>query len=558
MQGSGEEKKPEEKRGYTIVLDSQAAGTGACAIPVYGGRQPEMPDRGTFSDLSGTGQIPDEPIPERIAVMRRMFEYGSGSFQDRVDNFCRQGEYMADYTDDAPWDGFVYRISPTYHDLNIRQLRGYFTWRTGVRHGILGRAPEAFGVIYVDELLCGIGCSGPIDTYEKLKTFRDAIPASDFAKDTGGPSGTFQAGLRRWLFDYCVLADLPKELAGEAEDPFERERCLALAVLEDPEAHTDEEIISALSFFAPGKFPQSPVFTKSDRGKHLFALIWKQMSSSYSVKGRTIFAACFGGRKPFSWYPLSGALFRLPAAHEDRIYDLHPGRRFFFRNGHWMVERYDGLSSNRTLFPTILHESERRLREFLKVGRPLKADPLEAWVDPYIDSAVAREKEEVQKARLDAISFNTDDLNTIRADAAVTRDSLLTEEERAAEEAENRKDGAPELVETDKKGNFFEIADGKGDGAGETGSERMEIAPADTGTPVFGTHEDTVLRLLLSGQSPVEYIQANHLFASVIADAINEALFDAIGDTAVECDGSVITLVEDYREDIAALLDTEK
>jgi hypothetical protein len=43
--------------------------------------------------------------------------------------------------------------------------------------------------------------------------------------------------------------------------------------------------------------------------------------------------------------------------------------------------------------------------------------------------------------------------------------------------------------------------------------------------------------------------------ASVVTDAINEALFDEIGDNVLECDGNTISLVEDYREDLTDLLD---
>lgn len=42
--------------------------------------------------------------------------------------------------------------------------------------------------------------------------------------------------------------------------------------------------------------------------------------------------------------------------------------------------------------------------------------------------------------------------------------------------------------------------------------------------------------------------------ASVAADAINEALFDEIGDNVLESDGSGITLVEDYREELLQML----
>ena len=47
---------------------------------------------------------------------------------------------------------------------------------------------------------------------------------------------------------------------------------------------------------------------------------------------------------------------------------------------------------------------------------------------------------------------------------------------------------------------------------------------------------------------------AEHGMPEVITDAVNEALFDEIGDTALECEGGSIRLVEDYREDVARLV----
>lgn len=67
--------------------------------------------------------------------MLALYQYQDGSFEGKCRNFYRQGKFMEDYTDDEPWTGDIQRYFPTYHDLNIRQLRGYFTWRTGVRRG---------------------------------------------------------------------------------------------------------------------------------------------------------------------------------------------------------------------------------------------------------------------------------------------------------------------------------------------------------------------------------------------------------------------------------------
>ena len=66
-----------------------------------------------------------------------------------------------------------------------------------------------------------------------------------------------------------------------------------------------------------------------------------------------------------------------------------------------------------------------------------------------------------------------------------------------------------------------------------------------------------LMQMLLRGEPVQELIAAQHGMPSVIADSINEALFDLIGDTVVECDGETITLVEDYREDIINILKEE-
>ena len=43
---------------------------------------------------------------------------------------------------------------------------------------------------------------------------------------------------------------------------------------------------------------------------------------------------------------------------------------------------------------------------------------------------------------------------------------------------------------------------------------------------------------------------------SMVADTINEALYDEIGDIVLECDGDSLTIVEDYLEDLEELTGT--
>ena len=81
-------------------------------------------------------RLNNEPrtIPTRILEMMQLYEYRSSSFENKCRNFVRQGKFMEDYEDDAPWNSEVKRYFATYHDLNINQLRGYFAWRTQAHH----------------------------------------------------------------------------------------------------------------------------------------------------------------------------------------------------------------------------------------------------------------------------------------------------------------------------------------------------------------------------------------------------------------------------------------
>ncbi|HIR60509.1 MAG TPA: hypothetical protein IAB37_02910, partial [Candidatus Faecivivens stercoravium] len=62
-----------------------------------------------------------------------------------------------------------------------------------------------------------------------------------------------------------------------------------------------------------------------------------------------------------------------------------------------------------------------------------------------------------------------------------------------------------------------------------------------------------ILLALLNGGPIEKELKENHLMLSVVADTINGALFDEIGDNVLEEDGDTLAVVEDYREEILQL-----
>ncbi|MBR0478787.1 MAG: hypothetical protein IJJ24_06795 [Solobacterium sp.] len=113
------------------------------------------------------------------------------------------------------------------------------------------------------------------------------------------------------------------------------------------------------------------------------------------------------------------------------------------------------------------------------------------------------------------IHIDFTDLERIRRDAEQTRDSLLTEEEMMP-------------------------------------VEEVPVLPEPT-VPL-DDFQQSILRKILKGEDVSGLIKEAHGLPEIIADGLNEALMEEIGDTAVECDGQTIVLVEDYRDDVMRIL----
>ena len=507
-----------EERGYTIVLET------APTAPAVVYPDTALPAAG----VQPAAAMPD--VPEKIRQMMRLHEDRDDSLAQKCKNFCRQGKFMEDYEDDAPWNGAFLRYFPTYHDLNLPQLRGYFTWRTHVRKGDFPPIATSLAYIYIYELLNGIGTTSPEDTLEKLRAFEVGF------LDSGVGDQRMRGNLRRWMLEYAVLHDVPPEIARQYADSAMIQRDDALAVLREPKAAGEEAIFTALCVLGGNKLEQSPVVTKNGaQGRRLFAAAWRTAWEQYDRDGKSLFTVCFGTPRVFLWYPLANAVYWQKQRHGDTVYALDTCRTYYCRGGLWQEERYSKLYFDSARFKGFLHEADRLLRKYLKTGHYLHAKPEEAWVTPYVEAAIRQEQQAELEAARPKITINLSSLEQIRQDANVTRDSLLTEEEMDVPVC-GSPEGQPPSPPTGP--------------AAET-----EPEPADSGRfAALDAVHSRILLALLGGEPFEATLKAGHLMPSVVADTINEAMFDEIGDNVLMCDGDAITLVEDYRDDLLQLL----
>ena len=321
-------------------------------------------------------RLNNEPrtIPTRILEMMQLYEYRSSSFENKCRNFVRQGKFMEDYEDDAPWNSEVKRYFATYHDLNINQLRGYFAWRTRVRRGEFHPITMSLAYMYIYELLNMIGAKTPEEAIRKMREFEKGF------LDSGIGDRSMRENLHRWIMEFAVLSGSPKEevLPLIAPDLIERDR--QLMVLRKPSEHSDEEVFGALNALTGGKTEKSSVFLKEpERGIHLFAEVWRYMAEHYDDCGWDIFAACFGKLRKFPWHPLANAVYMDQKKREEAEYKVTECRKFVCKNGEWSEIRYDELFFDRYRVHAIVHEADRQIRRYLKAGHYLKVKKGEEW-----------------------------------------------------------------------------------------------------------------------------------------------------------------------------------
>ena len=482
-------------------------------------------------------------VPEQIRRMRNLYQHGDGSFRQQRKNFYVQGKFMENYEDNAPWDGEIYEYWPSYYKLSLAQLRGYFTWRTELRKGNYRKHCDSFVLMYLSELVNEIGTTSAEESFLKIQEFEKNYI------DAGLCSGYIQYNIQQWMFEFAVVNGLAPEIACRYADREMLERDAGIEILHNPKAYSDQEVFDALCIFAGEQTAKSKLIQlHGAEAISLFAAMWRLIQAQYRRNGKDIFRICFGRRGAHSWYPLNGTLYYEKQKREEITYELNSSRFYRFKRGEWRECGYQMFYFDKRLLTGLLKETDRRLRLYLKTGHPLKERKEAAWAVPYIEAVIEADRKAKLEAARPKISIDFSGLDKIRKDALETQSNLLTEEENPAAAVDNalckNSDASmPPESAVPTEPSSTDIRD-------------STSIPSGISLPLDDM-QIQLLQMLLRGEPVQELIAAQHGMPSVIADAINEALFDLIGDMVVECDGETITIIEDYREDIINILKEE-
>lgn len=448
---------------------------------------------------------PVAPNPNLPALLRQARKL---ALNDKRGNslkiFLKQGKLLARYKDDFEFEGDPVRYYPTYQSLTDAELRGYFSWRTKLRKGLYAQTPLTFIYLYIYELINNIGATTPMDGYEKLlEVFRH------YAEEDNG----LRHYLKRWLNDYIIYYDLPRELLDTSENTANQEAIKTLDTIADKK---DDEIIDAVKQLAPKWLNRSRFYASHyEEMDTIICRVLKKMAARYEKTCVKKLVDQLFGQLVREYYPLfSQAVFCNPlkSKRKDFTYVVNAQHIYECHSGIWMVLKRNVSPYSARRLEQLLKTIDSLMRVEYGDKHAVKTETRTKWIKSLIIEEIRNYRHERQAAEKARVKIDFSSLDKIRKDAAVTQERLIVDEELEDE-------AAPAI---------------------------LAEASAQPEDELLNPQEKRLLHCLLEGRS-LDWIQEEGLFVSVLVDQINAKLYETFGDTVLD---DTPEILPDYREDL--------
>lgn len=494
-------------------------------------------------------------VPEPIKQLREMQVTPQGRTWSESRLFFEQAKLLEDFEDHAPFVGQFISYYPTYRSMNDRQLRGYFTWRGNVRRGQIEDVSTSFAYVYIYELLMGVGAEPGAKAFEALETFYRAYRAFDQA--------SMDRNVRPWLVDYVVDHGLDPKLAEPYTDAAHDKAISPLegidraAVLSAPPKGSRRtpldfetlgeaamKLADAVDTLSTYRLKDSRLYKENPDDLAVVLLaVFIRLSRHYArTHNQGLVETLFGTRFPLRHLMYASAIHYEPAPHPDCVFELSATRRYICKNGSWACDGYHDGGAKSAKLGDLARAVDRQLRAAIDFPAQLKDHAEPKYLVKMIDAEVADYLAYKEAHRPVVVDIDFSKLAQIRAAASVTQEALLVDEEREdAPQAEGLE--AAVFAEPPASARPEPAA------SPETSGDDQQGVRNDA----FGLTEDerTLMEALLAGR-PAPDAKTS---ADLLVDAINEKLFDLVGDTVVEfgADGAP-ELIEDYADDVREAL----
>ena len=497
-----------------------------------------------------------QPLPEPLARLRAMQQDATAAYETTAELFVRQGKALADYEDDAVYDLPVLHYYPTYRVLTDAELRGYFGWRTRLRHHNLERTSLTYAFLYIYELLNQIGIQDPMEGYRKLCAFHEEYRLLDARIDPY---------LHQWLRDYVLYYQLDPSLLPKTK---RTEQDRALLTLQDYQQADDRTLFDAIDTFSTYRLTRSKLYKLDpDRTVHLFAAIYRNIQAYYAKhRKKKTFIDEFIGRPTYDWLDLfANAVFWKQPDTRQLTVEETPLCIYKDNEGNWTLRRFNYMAKCLKKLGKLMKSIDGMVREALQVEPAVQQPFTYVWLMKLVADVVHTDEKERKEREARRVVFHPEALVKIRQEAAVTRERLMTEEERREEALPTEGmlgENPPEAPEPQAETPQAPVQPEATAEAAQQESAAPEPAPAAQpsasadGTNPWNLSEDELhyLRDLLAG-GDTSWVAAKGLMPSLLVDGINEKCYEEFGDTVLEA-GDPPSVIEDYRDDLKGQLES--
>lgn len=533
----------------------------------------------------------DEPILKTAAQMAnftppkyremRNFVKSSPVFyaSDAAQIFYEQAKFMEDHTDDYQYNGEFQSYYPTYRYMTDQQLRGYFSWRTKVRDGIIDKTSLSFVFVYIYELLMQIGVSSAEEGFYKIKNFWKIY------KDIDPKINHY---IKFWLKDYVIYNDLEKHLLDDFSDiHFDH----AVLTLINCHSHSASEVFSALNSVSSYDLEHSRFYKLySDDVEHVVYHVFTELTEYYHKKRKSTICEKFFGKIVTNPYVMfRSAVFYSHEKHKDCVYEINAICKYRCKDGKWTYERFVFPKDRNKDIGELLKTIDFLMRQEYDFKSALKVDKVKKVYQDIIQKVTRGLLEDKKKKSVPKIEIDISKLQTIRKTALETQNKLIVEdsEERTMPSIANTEPIPEAMPAADTKPNPDKkpavetkpVPDEKPAVETKSGSDAPEAAAAaqahaaaqiatvaqsnaaaqvDASARADAANlskiEYEFMKCLLYGKDYSDLLKSNGLMLSVLVDSINEKLFDIFSDTVLIFEGDKPELIEDYEAELREII----
>ena len=550
-------------------------------------RQPIMP-----------APAPTEPMPAPYRAMRAISRWheegGHGRWLTEAELFVRQARLMADVVDDHPYTGTFKSYFPTYNAMSDQQLRGYFTWRAAVRAGDVRETSLSFAYVYLYELINGIGVATPEDGFRALVGFWQVYRA--FAPE-------IDRYAKVWIRDYVVYHGLDRALLAESDavrldGAFATLRDLTRAIEQaraalpkrgrrapalplPPDEAGEARLVDALDALSTYRIKLSRLHKDHPRDlEHVVCAVYVRMLEYYRrQRKKGLLDSFFGEEAAVPYTMFASAVFFEGRPHPNATYELDPVHTYRCEGGLWTCTRVFGAREKSPRLGQIMRACDRKLRVAMGYPHLLKPKDEAKYLDQIIDREIDEWLAWSAAHAPRVIEIDLSRLSGIRAAAATTREALLVDEEREEVPA-TPEPSLPLEPDLPLEPAAVSAPPAPAEPAAQPASAVLAAVPPIAGmvpapatppavprtpsAPAAPTPPDAPESAALLDEAERTYLAAlvdggaaippAGVSEDMLVDAINEKLFDVVGDTVIEFGPDGPHIIDDYIDDVKGVI----